>query len=386
MFATGLPRPAWFREEHQMIEDTARAFFAKEFTPHLDRWSEAGVMDRDAWLKAGEAGLLASTIPEEYGGAGGDFGFDAIIAQEQGLAGADSWGWAIHTPIVAPYINHYGTEEQKRQWLPKMATGEFIAALAMTEPGAGSDVQGIRTKAERSGNGWVLNGSKTFITNGQHANMILVAAKTDPTAPGAKGVSLFIVDTDNSPGFRRGRKLKKLGLDWADTSELFFDDMKLPAEALLGPEPNQGFIQLMKSLPQERLIIALGGMAMIERALALTITYVKERKAFGQRIIDFQNTQFELAEMKTEAAMAKAFCDTLVGLHIEGKCDTVMASMAKYKLTELQNKVVDRCLQLFGGYGFMDEYPISRMYRDARIQPIYGGTNEIMKVLIARSL
>lgn len=386
MTALGLPRPAWFREEHQMIEETAKAFFAKEFIPHLDRWSDAGIMDRDAWAKAGEAGLLGSTIPEEYGGSGGDFGFDAVIAQEQGLAGADSWGWAIHTPIVAPYILHYGTDEQKRYWLPRMATGDSVAALAMTEPGAGSDVQGIRTKAERSGNGWVLNGSKTFITNGQHANLILVAAKTDPTAPGAKGVSLFLVDTDQAPGFRRGRKLKKLGLDWADTSELFFDEMKLPAEALLGPEPNQGFVQLMKSLPQERLVIALGGMAMIERALALTIDYVKERKAFGSRIIDFQNTQFQLAEMKSEAAMAKAFCDTLVGLHIEGKCDTVMASMAKYKLTELQNTVVDRCLQLFGGYGYMDEYPISRMYRDARIQPIYGGTNEIMKVLIARSL
>ncbi|MEI8146286.1 MAG: acyl-CoA dehydrogenase family protein [Alphaproteobacteria bacterium] len=386
MDVLNLPNPSWFREEHQMIEETARSFFSKEFTPHLDRWSEAGVMDREAWIKAADAGLLGGTIPEEYGGSGGDFGFDAVIAREQGLAGADSWGWAIHTPIVAPYILHYGTEEQKRYWLPKMATGEFIAALAMTEPGAGSDVQGIRTKAERSGNGWVLNGSKTFITNGQHANLIVVAAKTDPNAPGAKGVSLFLVDTDNAPGFRRGRKLKKLGLDWADTSELFFDEMKLPAEALLGAEPNQGFVQLMRSLPQERLIIALGGMAMIERALRLTIDYVKERKAFGQRIIDFQNTQFQLAEMKTEATMAKAFCDTLVALHIEGKCDTVMASMAKYKLTELQNTVVDRCLQLFGGYGFMDEYPISRMYRDARIQPIYGGTNEIMKVLIARSL
>jgi acyl-CoA dehydrogenase len=385
MNPTGMPRPAWFREDHQMIEETARAFFAKEFVPNLDRWSEEGIMDRDAWAKAGEAGLLGSTIPEEYGGSGGDFGFDAVIAREQGLAGADSWGWAIHTPIVAPYIEQFGTEEQKRHWLPKLASGEKVAALAMTEPGAGSDVQAIRTKAERSGNGWVMTGSKTFITNGQHADLILVAAKTDPKG-GAKGVSMFIVDTETSPGFRRGKKLKKLGLDWADTSELFFDEMKLPAESLLGPEPGQGFYQMMQKLPQERLVIALGGIAMIERALDLTITYVKERKAFNQRILDFQNTQFELAEMKTEAAMAKVFVDHLVGLHIEGKCDTVMASMAKYKVTDLQNQIVDRCLQLFGGYGFMDEYPISRMYRDARIQRIYGGTNEIMKVLIARSL
>jgi acyl-CoA dehydrogenase len=385
MNPTGMPRPAWFREEHQMIEETARSFFAREFVPHLDRWSEEGIMDRDAWQKAGDAGLLGSTIPEEYGGSGGDFGFDAVIAREQGLAGADSWGWAIHTPIVAPYIEQFGTEEQKRHWLPKLATGEKVAALAMTEPGTGSDVQAIRTKADRSGNGWVMTGSKTFITNGQHADLILVAAKTDPKG-GSKGVSMFIVDTETSPGFRRGKKLKKLGLDWADTSELFFDEMKLPAESLLGTEPGQGFYQMMKKLPQERLVIALGGIAMIERALDLTVAYVKERKAFGSRILDFQNTQFELAEMKTEAAMAKVFVDQLIGLHIEGKCDTVMASMAKYKVTDLQNEIVDRCLQLFGGYGFMDEYPISRMYRDARVQRIYGGTNEVMKILIARSL
>ncbi|QCI65417.1 acyl-CoA dehydrogenase family protein [Phreatobacter stygius] len=385
MSPLNLPKPAWHTEEHQMLADSAKAFLAKEFVPNIERWTEAGVMDRDAWTKAGEAGLLSASIPEEYGGSGGNYGHEAIIAHEIGLAGADSWGWAIHGPIVAPYIFHYGTSEQKQNWLTKMATGELIAALAMTEPGAGSDVQGIRTKAERSGNGWVLNGSKTFITNGQHANMIVVAAKTDPSQ-GAKGVSLFVVETDNAPGFRRGRKLKKLGLDWADTSELFFDDMKLPAEALLGSEPNQGFYQMMQSLPQERLTIAGAAVAMIERALGLTIDYVKERKAFGKRIIDFQNTQFELADMKTQATMAKVFYEYCVGLHIEGKCDTAMASMAKYKLSDLQNTIVDRCLQLFGGYGFMDEYPISRMYRDARIQRIYGGTNEIMKLLISRTL
>ena len=385
MSALNLPKPAWRTEEHDMLAESARAFLSKEFVPHLDRWSEEGVMDRDAWIKAADAGLLSASIPEEYGGAGGDYSHEAVIAHEIAMAGADSWGWAIHGPIVAPYILHYGTDEQKKNWLPKMATGELIAALAMTEPGAGSDVQGIRTRAERSGNGWVLNGSKTFITNGQHANMVVVAAKTDPSA-GAKGTSLFVVETENAPGFRRGRKLKKLGLDWADTSELFFDDMKLPAEALLGPEPNQGFYQMMRALPQERLTIAGAAVGMMERALTLTIDYVKERGAFGKKVIDFQNTQFELADMKTEATMAKVFYETCVGLHIEGKCDTVMASMAKYKLSDLQNTIVDRCLQLFGGYGFMDEYPISRMYRDARIQRIYGGTNEIMKILIARSL
>ncbi len=255
MSALNLPKPAWYTDEHAMLAESARAFLAKEFTPNLDRWSDEGLMDRDAWIKAADAGLLSASIPEEYGGSGGDYSHEAVIAHEIAMAGADSWGWAIHGPIVAPYILHYGTEEQKKNWLPKMATGELIAALAMTEPGAGSDVQGIRTKAERSGNGWVLNGSKTFITNGQHANFILVAAKTDPSA-GAKGTSLFAVETENAPGFRRGRKLKKLGLDWADTSELFFDDMKLPAEALLGPEPNQGFYQMMRALPQERLTIA----------------------------------------------------------------------------------------------------------------------------------
>jgi acyl-CoA dehydrogenase len=254
----------------------------------------------------------------------------------------------------------------------------------MTEPGAGSDLQSIRTRAERSGNGWVVNGSKTFITNGQHADLVVLAAKTDPSA-GAKGVSLFLVEA-SSPGFRRGRKLKKLGMDWADTSELFFDDMKLPADALLGSVEGQGFVQMMEKLPQERLTVAMCAMGAIERALDLTIAYVKERKAFGKRILDFQNTQFELAEMKTEATMAKVFVEHCVGRLLEGTLDTATASMAKYRLTDLQGEVIDRCLQLFGGYGFMDEYPISRMYRDARVQRIYAGTNEIMKVLIARTL
>jgi acyl-CoA dehydrogenase len=266
-----------------------------------------------------------------------------------------------------------------------MATGELIGAIAMTEPGTGSDLQAVRTTARKSGNGYVLNGSKTFITNGQHANLIIVVAKTDPKER-ARGISLMVVETDDAPGFRRGRKLKKLGMDAADTSELFFEDVALPAENLLGLEQGQGFAQLMNELPQERLIVATAAIGMIERALALTIDYVKQRKAFGKAIIEFQNTQFELAECKSEATIGRVFHDHCVERHIAGELDTTTASMAKYWLTDLQNKIVDRCLQLFGGYGYMDEYPISRMYRDARVQRIYAGTNEIMKLLIARSL
>ncbi|MFL5030733.1 MAG: acyl-CoA dehydrogenase family protein, partial [Xanthobacteraceae bacterium] len=308
-----------------------------------------------------------------------------VIDREYSLGGFDSFGAPLHSGIVAPYILRYGTEEQKKRWLPKLATGELVGAIAMTEPGTGSDLQGVRTSAVKSGNGYVLNGAKTFITNGQHANLIIVVAKTDPKQ-GAKGVSLMVVETEDASGFRRGRKLKKLGMDWADTSELFFDETKLPAESLLGTEEGQGFVQLMTELPQERLIVATAAVAMMERALALTIAYVKERKAFGKAIIEFQNTQFELAECKTEATIGKVFHDHCVERHLAGALDTTTASMAKYWLTDLQNKIVDRCLQLFGGYGYMDEYPISRMYRDARVQRIYAGTNEIMKLLIARSL
>jgi acyl-CoA dehydrogenase len=385
MEALNLPRPAWMTEDLVMLEEQARRFIASEFTPHLDRWHEAGAYERDVWTKAGGAGLLCAMIPEEYGGAGGTFAHEAVISRELSLSGFDSFGAPLHSGIVAPYILRYGSEEQKNRWLPKLCTGEMVGAIAMTEPGTGSDLQGVRTKAEKSGNGYVLNGAKTFITNGQHANLIVVVAKTDPKA-GSKGVSLMVVETDDAPGFRRGRKLKKLGLDAADTSELFFDDVKLPAENLLGTEEGQGFYQLMKDLPQERLIVAVNAIAMMERALALTIDYVKQRQAFGKKIIEFQNTQFVLAECKTEVTIAKVFHDYCIGLHLEGKLDTVTASMAKYKLSDTLGQVIDRCLQLFGGYGFMDEYPISRLYRDARVLRIYAGTNEIMKLLIARSL
>jgi len=385
MDALSIPRPAWMTEELVLLEDQARRFIGAEFAPHLDRWSEEGMYPREVWSKAGAAGLLCPAIPEDYGGAGGSFAHEAVIGRELSFAGFDTFGAGLHSGIVAPYILHYGTEEQKRRWLPKMATGELVGAIAMSEPGTGSDLQGVRTTARKSGNGYVLNGSKTFITNGQHANLIVVVAKTDPAA-GAKGVSLMVVETDNAAGFRRGRKLKKMGLDSADTSELFFDDVKLPPENLLGTEEGQGFVQLMKDLPRERLIVVVHAQAMIERALALTVPYVKERKAFGKPIMDFQNTQFVLAECKSEATIARVFHDHCIERYLNGALDTVTASMAKYWITDLQGKIIDRCVQLFGGYGYMEEFPISRMYRDARVMRIYAGSNEIMKVIIARSL
>ncbi len=380
-----LPRPDWMTEDVAMLAEQAQRFVDAEFGPHLARWHEEGMYEREVWTKAGAAGLLCPSIPEEYGGAGGTFAHDTVINRAYSLGGFDSFGAPLHSGIVAPYILRYGTEEQKRAWLPRLASGELVGAIAMSEPGTGSDLQGVRTTAKRSGNGYVLNGAKTFITNGQHANLVIVVAKTD-TSAWAKGVSLMVVETDNVSGFRRGRKLKKLGLDAADTSELFFEDVALPAESLLGTQEGQGFAQLMQELPQERLLVATHAMAMIERAISLTIDYVKERKAFGKAIIEFQNTQFVLAECKSEATIARVFHDHCVGRHITGGLDTTTASMAKYWITDLQGTVMDRCLQLFGGYGYMDEYPISRMYRDARVMRIYAGTNEIMKLLIARSL
>ena len=385
MNALNLPRPAWITEDLVLLEEQAKRFLEAEFVPHLDKWHDEHVYPREVWTKAGEAGLLCASMPEEYGGAGGTFAHEAVINREYSLAGFDTFGAPLHSGIVAPYILHYGTDEQKKRWLPKLATGELVGAIAMTEPGTGSDLQGVRTTAVKSGNRYVLNGSKTFITNGQHANLIVVVAKTDPKER-AKGISLMVVETDDAPGFRRGRKLKKLGMDSADTSELFFDDVSLPTENLLGTEEGQGFTQLMNELPQERLIVALHAVAMMERALALTVDYVKQRKAFGKTIIEFQNTQFELADIKTETTVGKVFIDHCIERHVAGQLDTVTASMAKTWATDMLGKVTDRCLQLFGGYGYMDEYPISRLYRDARVMRIYAGTNEIMKLVIARSL
>jgi acyl-CoA dehydrogenase len=381
----GLPKPAWAADEVGMLYEMAVKFLETEVAPHYDEYEKNEIVDTAAWRKAGENGLLCASMPEAYGGSGGTFAHESAIAEALGHVGTDGFGIALHNAIVAPYILHYGSEEQKKRWLPKMASGELIGAIAMTEPGAGSDLQGIKTRAEKTGNQYTINGSKTFITNGQNANLIIVVAKTDPTK-GAKGTSLIVVETDGQEGFERGRNLDKIGLKANDTSELFFNDMRVPTSNLLGHEEGHGFIQLMQQLPQERLLVGSQAISMAERALALTIDYVKERKAFGKPILDFQNTQFKLAEAKTEVSVGRVFYNDCVKRHLNGGLDPVTASMAKYWLTDLQCKVVDECLQLFGGYGYMNEYPIARMFRDARVQRIYGGTNEIMKVLIARSL
>ncbi len=379
------PLPTWYTEEDiNIFRDATFGFYERECAPHSERWRKAGIVDRNAWNKAGKMGLLCASMPEEYGGAGGDYRHEMIIMEELPRAGVDGFGISLHNAIVAPYIQHYGTEEQKRKWLPKLASGEMVGAIAMTEPGAGSDLQGIRTTAKKSGNGYVLNGSKTFITNGGTANLVIVVANTG--GEGAKGVSLMVVETDNAEGFKRGRNLDKIGNHAQDTSELFFDDIDLPADALLGTEEGRGFYQLMDQLPQERLNIAVQAVASMERALRETIAYVKERHAFKKPLISFQNTQFKLAECKTITTVAKTFTYHCAERLLKGELDASTASMAKYWVTDMEGKVMDECLQLFGGYGYMEEYPIARLFTDARVQRIYGGTNEIMKLLIARGL
>ena len=378
--------PSLAEEDIVIFEDAVARFFT-DHAPEsrVAKWREDGVVERAMWNEAAEAGLACLSIPEEYGGMGGDYRHEVILMEQMGAKGVDGFGLSLHNSIVAPYIFHYGTEEQRRRWLPGLADGTFVGGIAMTEPGAGSDLQGIKSTAILTGNEYVINGSKTFITNGQTANLIIVVAKTDP-AQGARGTSLVLVETDGTDGFERGRNLDKLGMEAADTSELFFNDVRVPATNVLGGDEGQGFFQLMGQLPQERLNIAIQGMATIERALELTIDYVKQRKAFGKAIIDFQNTQFVLAECKTEATIARVFVNDCIEKHLKGKLDAATASMAKYWVTDLENTIIDRCLQLFGGFGYMAEYPIARMYRDSRVQRIYGGTNEIMKVLIARTL
>ncbi len=387
MSVLNIERPDFMREEDiRMFEDSVARFFEQTAPPErVEKWRKDKIVERAMWEEAAQAGLLGLSTPEEYGGMGGDYRHEVILMEQIGLKGVDGFGASLHNAIVMPYIIHYGTEEQKKRWLPRMSSGELISAIAMTEPGAGSDLQGVKTTAKKSGNGYVINGSKTFITNGQMANLICIVAKTDPTQ-GAKGISLVMLETDGAEGFERGRNLNKLGQPAQDTSELFFNDVKVPADNLLGAEEGKGFYQLMSQLPQERLNIAVQGIATIERALELTIQYVKGRKAFGKAILDFQNTQFELAECKTEATVARVFVNHCIGAHLQGKLDAATASMAKYWVSDLEGKIIDRCLQLYGGYGFMDEFPISRMYRDSRIQRIYGGANEIMKILIARTL
>ncbi len=375
----------WMNDELRILQDAVRQFYAAEYAPHYERWCEQGVIDRDAWIKAGEMGILLSSVPEEYGGSGGTFAHDLVIQEELYRQGITGFNINVHGCILAHYILSYGTEEQKHKWLPKMATGEMIAAIAMTEPGAGSDLGNITTSAKREGDHYVINGSKTFITNGSTADLVCVVVKTDPKLK-HKGISLVMVETEELQGFSRGKPLKKIGQKASDTTELFFDNVRVPVSSLLGTEEGKGFAQLMGQLPRERMYIALRAIAFIERAIEETVQYVKDRKVFGKPLLEFQNTRFKLAERKTEAMIARVFFDYCVGEVLAGNLDTTTSAMAKWWMTQKQCEIVDECFQFFGGYGYMMEYPIAHMYADSRVQTIYGGANEIMKELIARSL
>jgi len=377
-------RSPWMTEELELFGDSVARFFKTEFVPHQARWDKQGFIDREAWNTAGEMGILCASVPEQYGGAGGNFAHEAVLNIEMTRAMV-KFGIGVHNGIVSHYILSYGTEEQKQRWLPRMATGELVAAIAMSEPGVGSDLKSVRTKAIADGEDYVINGAKTFITNGYHANLICVIAKTDPSL-GAKGISLVMVETDGAEGFRRGRILDKIGQKSQDTAELFFDDVRVPKSNRLGPEEGKGFGQLMQQLPQERLIIALSAQASMHRAIELTRDYVQGRQVFGQALSSLQNTRFKLAECQTVATIASTFVDQCMVRLLAGELDGGTAAMAKWWTTQQNCEVVDECLQLHGGYGYTMEYPIARLYVDARVGKIYGGSNEIMKELVARTL
>ncbi len=372
-----------FGPEHEMFRDTVRKFIDREIRPYHEQWEKDGIVSRDVWLKAGEAGLLCCTVPEAYGGLGLDYLFDVIVFEEIARCGYTGPGFLIHCDLVATYIKSFGTEAQKQRWLPKMVSGEAIGALGMTEPHAGSDLKNIRTRAVRDGDDFVINGQKVFISNGQMCDVLVLAAKTD-SSKGAKGITLFLVDT-SLPGFKRGRNLEKLGLKAQDTSELFFEDLRVPADAMLGEE-GQGFALMMTKLSQERLAQAIRSAVVAEEVIDYTVEYTAGREAFGKTIGDFQNTRFKLAELHTEAVIGRVFTDHCIQLFMDGKLDALDAAMAKMWLSNLHCKVVDECLQLFGGWGYMWEYPIARAYADARIVKIAGGSIEIMKHLIGRAL
>jgi acyl-CoA dehydrogenase len=374
----------WMNDEVGMFRTTVRQFIQKEFAPHQGRWRQQHRPDAEAWTRAGAAGILLTDVPEAYGGGGGSFAYEAVVLEELARAGVH-FGSSIQS-IVAHYILAYGTEEQKRRWLPRMARGELVGAIAMSEPAAGSDLQGIQTTARRDGEHYVINGSKTFVTNGWHASIVCLAVKTDPKVAGLKGLSLIIVEAKDLAGYRVGSALEKVGMHGQDTCELFFADVRVPATNLLGPAEGKGFSQMMERLPYERLTVGVTAVATAERAVAITTKYVKERTAFGKALFEFQNTRFKLAECKTEAHIGRVFLDTCIERFIAGQLDDITAAMAKYWLTDCQCRLIDECLQLHGGYGYMTEYPIARMWTDSRVQRIYAGTNEIMKELISWSL
>jgi alkylation response protein AidB-like acyl-CoA dehydrogenase len=372
-----------FSPDHETFRDSVRRFMETEVVPQEERWQEQGYVDREIWQKAGANGFLCPSMPEAYGGSDADKLYSVILIEEQARANSSSLGFGLHSEIVAPYLLNYGSEHLKKTYLPRMAAGEMIGAIAMSEPGAGSDLQAVKTTAVKKGDRYVVNGSKTFITNGWNCDLVIVVAKTDP-AKGAKGTSLIVVDT-SMQGFSKGKRLKKMGLKGQDTAELFFDNVEVPAANLLGQE-NNGFVYLMQELPWERMQIAIAATAKAEAAIQWTTDYVRERKAFGRTVASFQNTRFKLAELATEAQVARVFVDRCLELLLDKKLDTATASMAKYWCSDIECRIVDECLQLHGGYGYMWEYPIARAYVDARVQRIYGGTNEIMKEVISRSM